>query len=104
MAGFFGSASVDWTDVIGSGTGQNNIVTLPFTTTITATLSSEVGSGALYYGKNGGGPTQYSAPFAVTAGDTLQWGAQSKGGYSAVVTVKRTGNIVIDTFNIGLTP
>lgn len=96
------TASVAWANIVGSLEGSNNDQTMPYTTTITLSLSSVIGSGAMYYVKNGASPVAYSGPFSVTLGDTLHWVAQSKGTYSATATVTRTGSILVDTFTVSL--
>lgn len=98
-----GGGGVNWTNITGSLSGETNIVTMPYSTTITISVAVTTGFGSVYYSLNEGSPINYSGPFAVTNGDDLQWGAQSKGTYNSTVTVSKTGPTVIDTFTISLT-
>lgn len=93
---------VDWTDITGTFDAAGNVQTMPYGTTITAQISN-LSSGQISVNLNGAGDVVYPGPFAVSAGDTLQWSAQTKGTYSATVTVKGTGGFIIDAFTVTLT-
>lgn len=94
-------SEINWTNITGVSEGTTNIVTMPYSTTISAGVSSVTGSGALYYVINGGSPITYSTPFVVTAGQTLQWGAMTKSGLSGIVAISGNG-VQIDTFSVFL--
>lgn len=93
---------VDWTNITGTFDAAGNVQTMPYGTTITAQISN-LSSGQISVNVNGAGEVVYPGPFPVSAGDTVQWSAQTKGTYSATVTVKGTGGFVIDTFTVSLT-
>lgn len=102
LAGVSGNSAINWADIVGSLDAVNADQTMPYATTITASVSITSGWGQLYYVLNGGAVTQYTGPFAVALGDTLHWEAQTKGTMAATVVVYRTGPTLLDTFNITL--
>lgn len=97
-----GSDALDWNNITGSLDAENNNVVMPYSTSLTVGLSGVSGSGQISYEINEGGPLIYGAPFAVTVGQQVKFSAQTKGTYSATVTVTRTGGAVVDTFTVNL--
>lgn len=97
------SNGLAWSNINGSGDATTNTLTIKWTTSLTATVTTYTGTGQLYYVKNAAAPVNYSVPVAVTIGDTFQWGMQSKGAFTASVNVTRTSTIPVSTFSVHLT-
>lgn len=93
-----------WNDISGATDAENNDVVIPEDTTITASADGDIATnGQPYYTIDDGSPVDYTAPFAISAGQTLRWGCQTKSGCSGTASVFRTGSILVDEFDITLT-
>lgn len=97
------NAGVNWTNISAHLSGENNDQVMPSNMTLTATMTPNNGVSQIYYVKNDGAPVTYSGAFAVLAGDTLRWGAQTKSTDSFTVTVSKSGPVTLDTFQVSLT-
>lgn len=92
----------NWNDITGGTEASNNDLYISESMSITATMTTTLGSMQLNYVKNGGSVTPYAGAIAVVPGDRLHWDVQTKSASAGYVTVFRNGSVVIDTFNISL--